>query len=208
MKKILLAALLGAAFAPAAMADAGDIIARFRMIHISPEVSKTGVLSDLSADVGKSTVPELDFTYMFTNNIGAELILGTAKHTVTASVTGNDRTTLGDTYILPPTLTLQYHFAPQSTTFRPYVGAGLNYTRFYKTSMPGVTIDKNSFGPALQIGADIPVSKDFFVNVDVKKLWVETKVTSDGILGTPVGTDLGKLKIDPWVFGVGVGMKF
>lgn len=59
----------------------------------------------------------------------------------------------------------------------------------------------NSFGPALQIGADYAVNKSWFVNVDVKKLWVKTDVSA-------AGTKLGTLKLDPWVFGIGVGTKF
>ena len=32
--------------------------------------------------------------------------------------------------VLPPTVTLQYHFTPEQK-FSPYVGAGLNYSFFY-----------------------------------------------------------------------------
>jgi outer membrane protein len=38
-------------------------------------------------------------------------------------------------------------------------------------------VKKNSYGPALQIGADFPISKSFFVNVDVKKIWMKTDVS-------------------------------
>ena len=45
------------------------------------------------------------------------------------------------------------------------------------------------------------VAKNLFVNADLKKIWMRTSASADG-------TDLGSLKIDPWVLGVGVGMKF
>ena len=142
---------------------------------------------------------------MFTKNIGAELILGTSKHNVTSG--GGD---IGSVWVLPPTLTLQYHFNPEGA-IRPYVGAGLNYTRFYRagglsTEVGGVSIKKNSFGPALQVGMDVPVAKNVFLNVDLKKIWIDTKASGNS--GAINGVDLGRLEINPLVFGVGVGMKF
>lgn len=72
-----------------------------------------GVVPDESADVnvggkltvGNALVPEVDVSYFFTDHIAAELIAGTAQHTVKHN--GGD---LGDVWILPPTVTLQYHF--------------------------------------------------------------------------------------------------
>ena len=214
MKKIALALCAGAALASsAAMAAQGDILARFRVINVNPDVKTTGLLaSPLSAGVQDDTIPELDFTYMITNNVGAELILGTSRHSVTANRTalGGGNGSIGKVSVLPPTLTLQYHFNPEGA-IRPYVGAGLNYTRFYRagglsTEVGGVSIKKNSFGPALQVGMDVPVAKNVFLNVDLKKIWIDTKAT--GSSGAINGMSLGKLEINPLVFGVGVGMKF
>ena len=213
MKKIALALCAGAALASsAAMAAQGDILARFRVINVNPDVKTTGILSVLSGDVQDDTIPELDFTYMITNNIGAELILGTSRHTVTANRTalGGGNGSIGKVSVLPPTLTLQYHFNPEGAV-RPYVGAGLNYTRFYRagglsTEVGGVSIKKNSFGPALQVGMDVAVTKNVFLNVDLKKIWIDTKATGNS--GAINGVSLGKLEINPLVFGVGVGMKF
>lgn len=201
MKKMTVAVLAGLLSA-SAFADQGDILARFRVINVKPNVSSDSTLSSIHTSVKSDTVPELDFTYMITNNIGAELILGTSRHEVKT-----DLGSLGKVSVLPPTLTLQYHFMPQDT-FRPYVGVGVNYTNFYNNDLrlPGggakVNVESNSWGPALQIGADYAINKDWFVNVDVKKLYISTKVT------TQAGADLGTLHIDPWVFGVGIGTKF
>lgn len=214
MKKIALALCAGAALASsAAMAAQGDILARFRVINVNPDVKTTGLLaSPLSAGVQDDTIPELDFTYMITNNVGAELILGTSRHSVTANRTalGGGNGSIGKVSVLPPTLTLQYHFNPEGSV-RPYVGAGLNYTRFYRagglsTEVGGVSIKKNSFGPALQVGMDVAVTKNVFLNVDLKKIWIDTKATGNS--GAINGVSLGKLEINPLVFGVGVGMKF
>jgi outer membrane protein len=198
MKKTLVAAVLSLVSA-ASFAAQGDILTRVRLINVAPADSTDGALSTLSVGADSDTTAELDFTYMITNNIGAELILGTTRHEVTSSLGS-----LGKVSVLPPTVTLQYHFAPESF-FRPYVGAGLNYTRFYnndlKVGNQGLTIDNNSWGGALQMGADFAVSKNIFVNVDVKKLWIKTDVSLNG-------SNLGTLKIDPWVVGFGLGTKF
>lgn len=200
MKKLALATLLGLASATTFAAQ-GDIIARLRIIDVSPSSSFSNSGLDVSAN--SNVVPELDFTYMITNNIGTELILGTSRHTIHTNQFGD----VGKVSTLPPTLTLQYHFTPDAT-FRPYVGAGINYTRFYDAGLNAggstpLNIKKNSFGPALQAGADYAISKDWFVNIDVKKIWMKTDVSlADG------GTKLGTLHIDPWVFGIGIGTKF
>lgn len=210
MKKFAIAAIL-ASLSAGAFAAQGDIIARFRVINVNPDVSTSNGaaagaglgLTQLKTDVKDATVPELDFTYMLTDNIGAELILGTSRHEVTAN-----GTSLGKVFVLPPTLTAQYHFSPEAT-FRPYVGAGINYTRFYDAGLEAsgvskLSVKKNSWGPALQIGADYAISKDYFVNVDVKKIWIKTKVSADDA----GGLNLGDLKINPLVIGVGIGTKF
>lgn len=197
MKKLAIAAL-ATLLTSSAFAAQGDILARFRVTNVNPETSVDKSLETLKVDVKDDTIPEVDFTYMLTNNVGVELILGTSKHTLTAG--GAD---IGSVKVLPPTVTAQYHFNPQGE-FRPYVGAGVNYTRFYSLKDKSglkLTVDKNSFGPALQVGMDTPLTKDIFLNFDVKKIWIKTKVKAGG-------ADAGTLDINPLVTSVGIGTKF
>ncbi|MEX3932805.1 OmpW family protein [Paraburkholderia phymatum] len=178
---------------------AGDTLVRLRAITIVPQVRTSDMLSTLNVGVNNATVPELDFTYMIRDNIGVELILGTSRHQLTSSLGG-----LGGVNVLPPTLLLQYHFNHQGQV-RPYVGAGVNYTYFYNNGLHAggqdISIKRSSFGPALQMGVDVQVTKSVFANVDVKKVWMKTDASLNG---TPLGT----LHIDPLIVGVGVGMKF
>ncbi len=178
---------------------AGDVLVRLRAISILPDVRTNNTLSALNVDVNNATVPELDFTYMIRDNIGVELILGTSRHQLTSNLGG-----LGGVNVLPPTLLLQYHFNHEGRV-RPYVGAGVNYTYFYNNGLnaggQSISIKNHSFGPALQAGVDIQVTKSLFVNADIKKIWMKT----DASLG---GASLGTLHIDPLVVGIGVGMKF
>ena len=112
----------------------------------------------------------------------------------------------GKTSLLPPTLTVQYHFMPKET-FRPYVGAGLNYTRFYSTGLAlngtPLTVDQNSWGGALQAGFDVALDKKWFLNFDVKKVYIKTDVKF-----ATTGAFVSTLKLDPVIIGLGVGMKF
>jgi outer membrane protein len=111
---------------------------------------------------------------------------------------------LGGVGVLPPTLLLQYHFNHQGR-IRPYVGAGFNYTLFYNNGLnaggQSISIDNHSFGPAVQAGVDVQITKKLYVNADIKKIWMKTGAS----LG---GSSLGTLHIDPLVVGVGIGMKF
>ncbi|KMQ80455.1 Outer membrane protein W precursor [Candidatus Burkholderia pumila] len=144
-----------------------DWLVCLRAISIMPQVSTGGALSTLNVDVNNAIVPELDFTYMIRDDIGVELILGTSRHQVTLDIGG-----LGGVSVLPPTLLLQYHFN-HAGKIPPYVGAGVSYTYFYndkfKASDTPVSIRHSSFGPALQAGVDVQVTKTLFVNADLKK---------------------------------------
>lgn len=179
-----------------ASAAQGDWLGRVRVININPDASS----SALSLDASTETTLELDFTYFVTNNLGLELILATKKHSITSA-----GAPIGDVSLLPPTLTLQYHFAPDSPSFRPYVGAGINYTHFYDINLlnGAATVDNSSWGGALQIGADFPINKTFFLNVDLKKIWIDTDVKL-----TATGATAANFKINPLILGLGVGMKF
>lgn len=191
--------------------EAGDLMVRLRGIYVTPDESST--LSVGAAEVAgeaavdSQIVPELDFTYFFTDNIAAELILATTPHDVAAvgSPLGAE-VDLGDVWLLPPTLTVQYHFAPDGKV-SPYVGAGINYTIFYSED-PGAAQDisyDDAFGWALQAGVDIELNKGWYLNVDVKKVWLNTDAT---ITVNPTTTVNADVDIDPWIIGVGVGYVF
>lgn len=186
--------VLGILASTVASADQGDWLVRARAISVQPQES-----SSLGLSVDNALVPEVDFSYFVTKNVALELILGTSRHEVSLG-----SSSLGKVSVLPPTLTAQYHFAPDATV-RPYVGAGVNYTRFYsndlKVGAQNVELDNNSWGGALQAGVDIAVGKNSFINLDIKKIYIKTDVAL-------AGTKIDTLKLDPLVLGVGYGMKF
>ena len=137
----LLAALLtagtAAIAAPSMAQEPGNWIVRGRVIHVTPN-DRSGEVTTLAGSgvgVGDDTTAELDITYMLRPNWGLELILGTTQHDLTGKGTIANLGKIGKTALLPPTLTLQYHFAPK-TDVRPYAGIGVNYSKFYNERAP------------------------------------------------------------------------
>ncbi|PCI51211.1 MAG: hypothetical protein COB49_02470 [Alphaproteobacteria bacterium] len=206
LKTISVTVLVIAGLPSVSMAkEAGDFMMRGRAIYVVPNEDATTSIGG-TVGINNDIVPELDFTYFVTDNIGVELILATSKHHVTALNTAlGASASLGSVMLLPPTLTLQYHFTPKSN-LSPYVGAGVNYTFYYDESAPGGTIadiDYNDgFGLLLQAGFDFKIDDKWSFNVDVKRVWLNTDVKING------GAVTADVDIDPWIFGVGFGYTF
>ena len=180
---------------------------RLRGVVVAPDESASIEAIGGDADISTSVIPEIDITYFFTKNIAAELILGTTKHNVKAVNTAVGDIDLGSVWLLPPTLTAQYHF--NEGDFKPYVGAGINYTIFYGAKEGPVADDinyDNSVGFALQAGLDYNFSENWFVNIDIKKLFLNTDATinATSALGATVGA---AVDINPWLIGAGVGYR-
>ena len=178
---------------------------------VTPNQSaKIGIIGG-DVQISDAFIPELDFTYFFTEHFAAELILGTAKHDVKAINTVAGDIDLGSAWLLPPTLTAQYHFyVSDKKIVKPYIGAGVNYTLFYNVKSGAVADVKyeNSLGYAAQAGIDLNLTDSFFINIDAKRLFLKTDVTVDAtnlVAGLVVPAEV---TIDPWLFGIGVGMRF
>jgi outer membrane protein len=203
---LMAAALLAGNMAQAQTAEfktkqAGDIVIRARGIAMVPdEDTYDDTLNTGEGRLNNDVVPEVDFSYFLTDNLALELIAATTQHDLTWQ---NPDLDVGSVRLLPPTLTLQYHFMPESR-WSPYVGAGVNYTFFYDTK-PGqfnsVKYD-DGFGYAFQAGFDYAISGPWSVNLDVKKIFLDTDVSINN------GANTSKAHLDPWVFGVGVGYRF
>lgn len=197
-KKVLSAVALAAAalFSTHACADdlSGKWLVRARAVSLT---SSNGDSTGLGLSVNNIVLPEVDFSYFMTSNIAAELILTVPQqHDVRSN-----GSKIGTVTQLPPTLLLQYHF--NLNGYKPYVGAGVNYTKFTTSdiSSGSVTTDNASWGGALQVGVDVPVTKTMYFNFDVKKVQIATNINSGG-------NSAGTLRVDPWLVGVGLGWRF
>ncbi|WP_263768789.1 OmpW/AlkL family protein [Propionivibrio soli] len=216
MQNLLKIAVLGmtisAAFAAQAQqAEEGNWLVRGRAVLIDP-ANKSSAIPSLAVPkdaihVSEKWIPEVDVSYFFTKNLAAELILTyPQKHKVKVTDSAIGAFKAGTFYHLPPTLNLQWHFNPDGD-FRPYVGAGVNYTLISKEdlSVPGVTglhLENDSWGGSIQAGFDYRISKSVFLNLDVKKVQIRSDLTNDA------GVRVSRVKIDPLLVGIGIGYRF
>ncbi len=191
--------------------QAGDILVHGSLIGVIPEDFGSHVrygyngpvVSGEHVSVSAGISPELDGSYFFTPNLSIEVIAATTKHYV--KVTGPVNAKAGSTWVLPPTVTLQYHF-PEFYGIRPYAGVGLTVAFFYSPSAAAGINKLGGFstgvGPALDAGFDVPITGSWFANVDVKQIFLVT--------GTHVNNNqIGALdELSPTVVGAGVGYLF
>ncbi len=178
-----------------AQSKEGPWMVRVRAVNLqSANTDSTG----LGLSVNDKVIPEIDVSYFFSKNLAAELILTVPQqHDLSSSALAGK---IGTVTHLPPTLLVQYHF--DVSGFKPYVGAGINYTRFTSFDLPtGVDIKRDSFGGALQFGVDIPLSGNMSLNFDVKKVYLGTDVSVGGV-------NQGSFKVDPLLVGLGIGWRF
>lgn len=185
----------------------GDIVLNVRITDVAPQgtdpiTTLAGGATTLRADATYDVMPTIGLTYFFTDNIAVEAIAGTTNHSVKAKGPGVDLK-IKETWVLPPIVTLQYHFAPQSRV-SPYVGAGVNYMLFYSgEDKNGFALKiKDGFGTALQAGVDVALQGKWALNLDAKKVFFDTKAV-DKINGVKT-----KVTLDPWVLSAGIGYRF
>lgn len=208
MKKPAIAIILATLgmVAGQAMAETPWLV-RARAVHIDPADKSEAVPGLLPSDaitVSSKTIPELDITYFFTPNIAAELVLTyPQKHDVAIKGLGN----IGTFKHLPPTLSAQYHFTPESQ-LSPYVGLGVNYTTISKVNLavPGVGplgLEHSSWGLSIGAGVDYKLDKNWSLNLDVKKVQIRTDVNL-----AATGGKVSEVKVDPVLVGFGVGYRF
>lgn len=196
--------------------QAGDVLLRLRAIMVAPNERSGSILPAFPGEkvsVDNSVMPEVDATYMATDHLGFELIASTTKHHAdgrTGTTGGIGR--LASTWVLPPTLTAQYHFMPHAKV-RPYIGAGINYTIFWnekasaglKAAVGPTAVHMNdSVGWAGQAGVDVDVTRRLFLNLDVKYIDISTTAR---LRTTAIGTQRVDVKLDPLVFGIGLGLR-
>ncbi|CAN1547818.1 OmpW Outer membrane protein W [Burkholderiaceae bacterium] len=211
VRKLVVALAAGCLLAPAitqAQAVENPWMVRVRAVYLdwaNGQSGGTGAVQSLNVQAEKEWIPELDITYFFTKNIATELVL-TYPQKVKINA-GSNQGNIGTISALPPSLVLQYHFTDLGA-FKPYVGAGINYTIFSnRANFPalnnGVTVNQSSVGFVGQIGLDYMFDKNWGLNIDLKYITMSTDVQT--VSG---GTNLGTLTLNPWTPAVGVTYRF
>lgn len=191
--------------------QAGDVLVHLSLLGVFPmnyASSVGGALAGSKVNTSAGVSPELDASYFFTPHISLQLIAATTRHNIWT--TGPQGTVkVGSTWVLPPTLTAQYHFA-QLGPVRPYVGLGLTVAFFYSPDASSYLKNNGlkmgglstGVGPTLNVGFDVPIEGNWSANVDFKQMFF---VTGTHVGGSTVGAIT---TLDPIAVGVGVGYKF
>ncbi len=220
-RTFLFSALALTLASPLAMAyKEGDFIVRAGTAVVAPQDDSSAVRVNAGAVPGsKATIDNntqlgLTLSYMLTDHVGIELLAATPfKHQVKVSgVAPGIDGRLAEFKHLPPTLSLQYFPLAPDSKWQPYIGAGINYTRFFDegfsraqraNGFSGLELDE-SWGLSLQLGTDYMLTDRLMVNA---ALWyVDIDTTATARLGTSkVAVDVD---VAPWVFMVGLGYRF
>ena len=200
--RIALAATLALAATPALAQSAGSWTFGVGAHNVAPK-SDNGTLTatplgNLKMDVGSNVRPTITAEYFVRDNLGVEVLAALPfQHDI--SVVGVGK--VGSTKHLPPTVSLQYHFGQGKV--KPFVGVGLNYTKFFSTKSEGAIAGTNldlsdSWGLAAHLGVDFKVGEKGAIRIDYRKIDIDTKVKLNGAnLGTK-----NTVNIDPSVYGV------
>lgn len=205
-----------AALTPAAAGSYnGDFLVRVQGTVVAPDESAdvflggTTFLPGADADISTEVIPTLTLTYFFNKNIAAELFCCFAKFDADGrgDIAGVD---LGDFWVFPPILTLQYHFDPIGG-FKPYVGAGVEYMAYFGEGRASGLGDArlkldDAWGFALQAGFDYELGQGWYFNADIKKIWLDTEATWTDATGATVAT--ADVDVDPLIVSVGLGYRF
>lgn len=200
--------------------EAGDMIVRAGLTTVAPDDSSSAVainggkVDGSGLEVDNNTQIGLTGIYMLDSNLGIELLAATpfdhtAKATGTLAAVGN----VADVKHLPPTLSAIYYFDSKST-FKPYIGAGINYTVFFSEDLASdaesalgtgsVELD-DSWGLALQAGADYAINENWHINASVRWIDIDTEATVKLDSGAVI---TGDVEIDPYVYTISAGYKF
>lgn len=206
----------GSLFSHPANADdtaEGNWEVRVRAVYLDPANDSDAIpalaVPKNAIHINSKTIPELDIEYFVTPNWSSELILTyPQKQTVTveSSALGGPAV-IGEFKHLPPILTVKYNFLP-GQTFRPYLGAGVNFTllsdvRLAVPTAPPMALElsRTSVGPAVQGGFDYSLGDHWFANADVKWAMLRADVKYDS-------QKISEVKVDPVLIAVGLGYRF
>lgn len=225
----IVAALLAAcAMAGTAQAQSdtwSSVTAAFSQPVAQPNIIKTGAIfyqthSETTGISGVGIPPGADaetgdawtflFTYerLLTPNFGVELVLGWPP-TISAKATGSVAF-LGDDVLeaknIAPTLLFNYHFGSAGDKFRPYLGAGINYTRFtdIKTSLPVEDVEmSDSWGWAIQAGFDYQITPQWGLFASIARVDVKSDLVATGATVLTTTIDF-----KPITYAFGVSYRF
>lgn len=214
LNPILLGALLIGSVSPAIAYEEGTWIIRGGLTNVSPDDSSSNVFvgtadQGVGVNVDSNTQIGLNLVYFVSRNIAIEVLAATPfSHDIGLNTVG----ALGNTKHLPPTVSVNYHFADPSSSFQPYVGAGVNYTVFFDEEFTSANANAgfsdldldDSIGLSLQVGFDYALNDKWLINGSARWIDIDTDATFD-LNGTAGSVSVD---IDPMVYTISLGYRF
>jgi len=204
------AALCGAGAAQAQ--QAGQVLATVGWNKIMPKVESGDLsgptLPGSKIDIKSASALLITATYMVTDSISLDFLGGLPyKHTIVGAGAVAGVGKIGSIHQVSPTLLLQYRFMAPDAPFRPYVGAGPTFAKFYKTDgSASLTATTNAGGPPTTIGGDTEwggtvqaglnykIDKHWFLDTSVLKTFIKTQTTLSS--GQHIGANLNPVSIN------------
>jgi outer membrane protein len=204
---------------PVLAQKAGSWSATVGVTQLSPQVTSGDLsapsLPGTKSGVSSDTEPTGSISYMVNDNVAVNVPLGLGfKHNITGAGANAGVGKIAETKNLPITLLAQYRFMAADAQFRPYVGAGLTYAKFYGTNGtanltaisnpggPATTMSiQSKWAPTFQLGVIVNLNERWFLDANFAKTIITTRST----LSTGQTQDN---KLDPNAYTLAVGYKF
>lgn len=224
---LLLASMLAAFAASPALAQQNTV--KLGVSNVQPHSSASDFSgpftpSGISLEVRDKTTPFFSYIREIDDQWNVELALGLPpKHDIVlkinnAGLPGNAQALSGQVGAkvrqVAPTLFVNYRFLEKTSPWRPFVGVGINYTRFDKTSSTtagnalngGATSIslEDSVGLAVQGGVTYQITSQWSVSAALATARVKSRITTN-TLGIERSADIS---FNPRVFTVAVGYSF
>jgi outer membrane protein len=200
--------------------SAGSWMVRAGATRMAPDVTSGDLsapsLAGTTSDVGSSTRLGGGITYMYTDHFSVDVPVALPfKHALTGNGAIAGVGKIGEVKALPVTVFAQYRFGEANHQFRPYLGAGPTYAKFFKErstatlsaltggtpANPTTLSVKSKLALSLQAGLSVAVNDQWFVDASVAKTFLKTRTT----LSTGQTLDI---QLDPFSVGVAVGRRF
>lgn len=169
-------------------------------------ITGIGIAPGADATVGNATTVLLTYEYALSPSVGIELVLGVPPK-IKARASGSVAF-LGEVLTarnVAPTLLFNYHFFAPGSTLRPYLGVGINYTKFtdVKTPYAWDAHLSDSTGLAVQAGLDWALTKQWGLFASVAKVDVKSNLTATGAVVLQTTIDFR-----PITYSVGASFRF
>jgi len=211
------AALCGAGAAQAQVA--GQYMFQVGWNKIIPKVKSDDLsppsLPGSKIDIKSASALFFTGTYMITDDISVEALGGLPyQHDIVGAGAVAGVGKIGSIHQISPTVLLQYRFLAADAPFRPYIGAGPTFAKFYGTKgSAALTAVTNPGGPPTTIGGDTEwgfttqlggaykIDKHWFIDAAILKTFISTKAT----LSTGQTTSA---KLNPVAINASVGYTF